>query len=256
MDATEATYYDAGLFAMGAYSKAVANSLYWISPKISGVTVGALYSFNGTTLSDDKKFSEENPVWSLAAKYEGDKFKGLVGAEGTHYGNKGDYGNRKDTLALRIGGQYNFGAFKLYGNYAYNLNATTFSIPGQEYTGSFGALANMGNGKGVNYHSFGLGTRVPVAGGDFVAQVQYLTGKSKNEALTNGFLPQVTGLTGLQGHKKIRKYTVAAGYTYPFSKRTHVYWMNSYSKGSGGLNEDVDPTSNRFLSAAGITHSF
>lgn len=256
MDATEATYYDAGLFATGNYSVATANTLYWISPKINGFTLGALYSFNGTTGNDDLKFSEENPVWNIALKYEGELAKGLITVQGQHFGDKGDYGNRKDNIIFRVGGQYNFCAFKLYANYSYNLNSTTFSVPGQDYTGSFGALANMGNGKGADYHSFGLGVRVPLWGGDFVAQAQYLTGKSKNDVLTNGFMPQVTGLTGLQGHKKLHKYTLAAGYTYPFSKRTHVYWMNSYSRGFEGLNEKVDPTSNRFYTAIGASHMF
>lgn len=257
MDATEATYMDAGLFAMGNYSVATANTLYWISPEIKGFQVGMLYSFNGVNQEDNLKFSQEDPVWNIALKYEGQKAKGLVTVEGTHYGSDGDNSKRKDTLLFRIGGQYDFGSFKLYGNYSYNLNATRFSVPGGDYMGAMGALANMGNGKGVDYHSFALGARIPVFGGDLVAQAQFLTGKSKNSFVSNGIDPgSKIGLAGLRGHEKVKKYTLALGYTYPLSKRTHLYWMNSYSDGFDGLDKEIDPTSNRLLIAAGITAMF
>ncbi len=67
---------------------------------------------------------------------------------------------------------------------------------------------------------------------------------------------QVSVSKGLGGYGKVSKYALTLGYMYPFSKRTNLYFMNTYTDGSRGLNETVDVTSNCFVTNLGIQHRF
>ena len=134
---------------------------------------------------------------------------------------------KKDGRAFSFGGNYDFGAAKLYAAYQYGKS--------QNFAGGVDTNKKHTQVKG---HNFGLGVAVPVGVGTVNFAGYYTTAKSENIS-----------------DNTVKTYNVAATYTYPFSKRTSVYAGIGYLQIKDKLTGISEKTKS-FDAAIGLAHSF
>ena len=90
----------------------------------------------------------------------------------------------------------------------------------------------------VEGYGLELGAKTPVAGGTAFAAISYRdTEDSKDSAI------------------EFKRFSVGAGYTYPFSKRTNVYGALGYAQEKGeGIADERTPS--RYVAGVGLVHKF
>ena len=244
------SYLEASTFATASF-KNLSNTIYWISPRMSGLQLGAMYSFNGESQKEVAgDFSKNNRFWNVAANYEQGPWSLVMTLDGETVSSES---RRSNPLQFRVGGSLDAGWAKFFLGYNYEKNSQRISVESAD--GNLGGLYAIGtgivpdaldNGKGIDKHAVNLGVQVPLGNGTFAAQYQYLTGKTDN--------PFVKSL--LVGESHIAKNVYTVGYFYPLSKRTHLYGVVTDSHGSKGLTREVDPSSHRVLGVCGMVHKF
>lgn len=222
------------------------NAITYKSPSFAGVNVYAQYSLEVDSVDGDK-------VWgngTTTKQNEGDWNNSLrYGALGVTYKAEGLYvaaivdtylygdvapANGDDGYTYTLGGSYDFGAAKLYAAAQYfdNVRATAFMDRVSKFAG---------NGTGDIYaEGFGvtIGADVPVAAGTVKVSAAYMDGEDS-----------------MNSKNEFNKWGVSAGYVYPFSKRTNLYTVLSYSQANFKTEtKDQDPSAVEF--ALGLKHSF
>lgn len=244
MTSSAGTYYDifqgtADLFD-GGWTSAIATSNFfydvtradnmvtYATPTMAGVKGYVQYSFkvdNDATGTEGKNSSKryagvgvtyENGPLSLVAVY--DSVLNLTA----------DPVAKKDGRAFSFGGNYDFGAAKLYAAYQYGKS--------QNFAGGVDTYKDRETQ--VKGHNFGLGVAVPVGVGTVNFAGYYTTAKSENNS-----------------DNTVKTYNVAATYTYPFSKRTSVYAGVGYLQIKDKLTGTSEKTKS-FDAAIGLAHSF
>lgn len=204
------------------------NMVTYATPTMAGVKGYVQYSFkvdNDATGTEGKNSSKryagvgvtyENGPLSLVAVY--DSVLNLTA----------DPVAKKDGRAFSFGGNYDFGAAKLYAAYQYGKS--------QNFAGGVDTYKDRETQ--VKGHNFGLGVAVPVCAGTFNFAGYYTTAKSENNS-----------------DNTVKTYNVAATYTYPFSKRTSVYAGVGYLQIKDKLTGTSEKTKS-FDAAIGLAHSF
>ena len=219
------------------------NMVTYATPTMAGVKGYAQYSFK---VDNDAKDAAGNPI-GTEGKNSSKRYAGvgltyengplsLVAVYDTVLNPAGDPVAKKDGRAFSFGGNYDFGAAKLYAAYQYGKN--------QNFAGGVGAALRDDKGAyGENAvqlkgHNFGLGVAVPVCAGTVNFAGYYTTAKSVEDS-----------------DKTVKTYNVAATYTYPFSKRTSVYAGVGYLQIKDKLSGTSEKTKS-FDAAIGLAHSF
>lgn len=204
------------------------NMVTYATPTMAGVKGYVQYSFkvdNDATGTEGKNSSKryagvgvtyENGPLSLVAVY--DSVLNLTA----------DPVAKKDGRAFSFGGNYDFGAAKLYAAYQYGKS--------QNFAGGVDTYKDRETQ--VKGHNFGLGVAVPVGVGTVNFAGYYTTAKSENNS-----------------DNTVKTYNVAATYTYPFSKRTSVYAGVGYLQIKDKLTGTSEKTKS-FDAAIGLAHSF
>jgi predicted porin len=201
-----------GVFAAG---KVLPNMITYQSPKFAGVQVHVQYgmSADGDDGAAENKARKTDRYAALAVTYNAGALNLYGAVDATNY--KHEKGEKNATASTyTLGGNYDFGALKLFGGVQYfdKVYGSSFKEGGlylahvddsdeediDIYLGRF-------KGWGVQ-----LSASVPLAGGTLLAGVGYMDGKKAK---------------GQEAFSKndISRIRATVGYSYPLSKRTNIY---------------------------------
>ena len=227
------------------------NSIAYATPKFGGFQVIAFYSMGGNEVENKGKENSEDVdrYYGLGATYVNGPLAVFGVVDQQNYVNFADAGATKytkndDSLAVTLGGSYDFGVAKVYATAQYfddlRVNKTV-SAPGLNLFGTNDAgKAYAGAIKGW---ALSTSANVPVWGGNFKAQLGYADAESADK--------------DAYGDREGKRYTGGVGYQYPLSKRTYLY---------AGANYMVDEIKNKDESTkaktkttqvfAGLQHNF
>lgn len=203
------------------------NMVTYATPTMAGVKGYVQYSFK---VDNDAKGTEgknsSKRYAGVGLTYENGPLS-LVAVYDSVLNPTADPDAKKDGRAFSFGGNYDFGAAKLYAAYQYGKS--------QNFAGGVDTNKKHTQVKG---HNFGLGVAVPVGVGTVNFAGYYTTAKSENIS-----------------DNTVKTYNVAATYTYPFSKRTSVYAGIGYLQIKDKLTGISEKTKS-FDAAIGLAHSF
>lgn len=204
------------------------NMVTYATPTMAGVKGYVQYSFkvdNDATGTEGKNSSKRYA--GVGVTYENGPLS-LVAVYDSVLNPTADPVAKKDGRAFSFGGNYDFGAAKLYAAYQYGKS--------QNFAGGVDTYKDRETQ--VKGHNFGLGVAVPVGVGTVNFAGYYTTAKSENNS-----------------DNTVKTYNVAATYTYPFSKRTSVYAGVGYLQIKDKLTRTSEKTKS-FDAAIGLAHSF
>lgn len=236
----------------------VDNAVSYVTPTWAGFTFYGMYSFlqNDSTKEYNpgarEGSGEVDRYGALAARYQAGALESVLVWDMTTYGNErttkptDKYGDNIDHgMTATFGGNYTFGN---------GLKVLAFGqwFKDQELGRRAGVMSGAlkahgivdGSGAGnygfVDGYGVSLGVNYPIGGGVAKAQVAYRDMENQNDVEFN-------------------RWTIAAAYDYPLSKRTAVYAMTGYTQESmeGTVNSkkvDADPSGYEFT--VGMVHRF
>ena len=212
--------FGSGLITASSWTR-VDNAVSYVTPTFAGFTGYAQYSFKNSTDGVEGKSSTDRYA-SLAMRYQGGAFEGIIVADTTMYGSYRDNSkNQDDGYTVTIGGNYTFdNGLKLlaFGQWFDNMElsykkgrAGVISSGLQNFDGlnDYGFVSGYGLSIGANY---------PLGGGVIKGQLGYRD-MDNNDDTDPGRVDA-----------DFSKWMVAVGYDYPLSKRTAVYVMGGYSQ--------------------------
>ena len=239
------------------------NTVTYVTPSFAGVKVYAQYSFNrnGQEVAGNERNNDRYA--GLGAKYELGAFStGLVVDTVLNAANTP--ANSKDSLGVTWGASYDFGVAKVYGMAQYGKNENKLG-------GYSTSLLNNDDGKGnsvkvlsdegLEGYALTLGVTAPVAGGTVFAQANYTDGQASSDAVAKITLGAASGNVNFDAD--VTRWGIAAGYSYPFSKRTYVYTYAAYNEGKADLTSKLGTNETSFTQkekngefGLGLVHSF
>ncbi len=237
--------FGSGLITASSWTR-VDNAVSYVTPTFAGFTGYAQYSFKNSTDGVEGKSSTDRYA-SLAMRYQGGAFEGIIVADTTMYGSYRDNSkNQDDGYTVTIGGNYTFdNGLKLlaFGQWFDNMElsykkgrAGVISSGLQNFDGlnDYGFVSGYGLSIGANY---------PLGGGVIKGQLGYRD-MDNNDDTDPGRVDA-----------DFSKWMVAVGYDYPLSKRTAVYVMGGYSQEKiETKTEDRTPSGCELV--AGMVHRF
>ena len=238
----------------------VDNAVSYVTPTWAGFTFYGMYSFQNSSKTTDGFYNdgaregsaEVDRYGALAARYQAGALESVLVWDMTTYGNErhnkalDKYGDNIDHgMTATFGGNYTFGN---------GLKVLAFGqwFKDQELGRRAGVMSGAlkahgivdGSGAGnygfVDGYGVSLGVNYPIGGGVAKAQVAYRDMENQNDVEFN-------------------RWTIAAAYDYPLSKRTAVYAMTGYTQESmeGTVDSkkvDADPSGYEFT--VGMVHRF
>ena len=235
----------------------VDNAVSYVTPTWAGFTFYGMYSFQNDSTKEYNPGAREGSgevdrYGALAARYQAGALESVLVWDMTTYGNErttkptDKYGDNIDHgMTTTFGGNYTF---------ANGLKVLAFGqwFKDQELGRRAGVMSGAlkahgivdGSGAGnygfVDGYGVSLGVNYPIGGGVAKAQVAYRDMENQNDIEFN-------------------RWTIAAAYDYPLSKRTAVYAMTGYTQESmegtvGSKKVDADPSGYEFT--VGMVHRF
>ncbi|MDY3116259.1 MAG: porin [Sutterella sp.] len=202
------------------------NMLTYATPNLAGLTAYAQYSLQ-TSGSEQANERANNRYWAVGATFDQGPL-GLVAVVDSN--RKAKHANEDgtkvhDSYTISLGGNYDFGSFKLYAGAQY----------GENINNEFGLTGLDVDVKGYTAH---LGAAIPLPCGELKASLWHTNGK-------------VAGEDG-----KVKVYGVGLVHGYPLSKRTTFYSGvgATYGKDTTEADNTVKTTSAQVL--FGLNHTF
>ena len=211
------------------------NTVTYVTPSFAGVKVYAQYSFNrnGQEVAGNERNNDRYA--GLGAKYELGAFStGLV--VDTVLNRNGTDANSEDSLGVTWGASYDFGVAKVYGMAQYGKNENKlggYSTSLLNDDDGAGNTTKVLSDEGLEGYALTLGVTAPVAGGTVFAQANYTDGQTSSDVVVK--LTSGSSTSSVNVDADITRWGVAAGYSYPFSKRTYVYTYAAYNEGKADL---------------------
>ena len=209
-------------FATASRWTRVNNAMSYVTPTVSGLTGYAMYSFqmDSTDKGVEGRGGSSDRYAALALRWQTSAFEGIVVADTTMYGTArtGAAANSDDGVTVTIGGNYKLeNGLKLLAYWQHfnhqELNAVIRGGVAKEGVLAFTNGAGYGfvDGWGASF-----GVHYPVAGGLVKGQIAYR---------------EMDNLAAVD----FKRWTAAAAYDYPLSKRTDVYAMAGWSQEKMGV---------------------
>lgn len=223
----------------------VDNAVSYVTPTWNGFTGYAQYSFKDSsrdTGGDEGRGGSADRYASLAVRYQGGAFEGIVVADTTMYGtyrNTAAEHDLDDGYTVTVGGNYTFdNGLKLLAFYQYftDMELNTAQRGGVGTEGINAITSDKGYGF-VDGWGASLGVNYPLFGGTIKGQVGYRDMDNDDD----------TDFT---------RWIVAAGYDYPLSKRTAVYLMTGYSQEKVEVKNGEDGKPSGYELTFGMVHRF
>lgn len=246
------TYGDAGLLFYGKGGR-VDNGIFYKSPTFAGFTVVLAGSLN-TKKDEAADWADNERFLGGSVDYKLGNWGVMVGAEQTVIKRAKEAENQDENpTTLFLGTSYDFGFMKLMAAYQRGWHLDRVGcLSSIKITPLEGGTQNaqIENWTG---NSFLLGAQIPCAGGLIRLSGILVDGENGRDIASN----KVGELGRDAGY-----WAVAAGYTYPLSKRTNVYGVVSHLEGRDGLDNDKysiyngDGDLDREQVMVGLVHKF
>ncbi len=238
--------FGSGLISASSWTR-VDNAISYVTPTFAGFTGYAQYSFknDARTGSVEGKSSSDRYA-SLAMRYQGGAFEGIIVADTTMYGSsRPDSQDLDNGYTVTIGGNYTFdNGLKLLAFGQWFDTMELLSSRGRAGVIADG-LSNFGFTDGYGFvsgYGLSIGANYPLGGGVIKGQIGYRDMDNADDPT-----PDVEA--------DFSKWMVAVGYDYPLSKRTAVYVMGGYSQEKiETKTEDRTPSGCELV--AGMVHRF
>ena len=238
------------------------NTVTYVTPTFAGFKAYAQYSFESKGRETAGNERQNQRYAGLGLKYDLGSFStGLVvDTVLNSYAST----NTEDSLGVTWGASYDFGVAKVYGMAQYGKNENKLG-------GYSTSLLNNDDGKGnsvkvlsdegLEGYALTLGVTAPVAGGTVFAQANYTDGQASSDAVAKITLGVASGNVNFDAD--VTRWGIAAGYSYPFSKRTYVYTYAAYNEGKADLTSKLGTNETSFTQkekngefGLGLVHSF
>lgn len=223
-------------YTMPGGFKAIDNAITYRSPVWSGVQLYAQYSLksNSSGAGTEGKASSERQ-WGLGATYTAGNLHLAAVVDSILYANTAD--DYDDSIAVSLGGHYNFGVAKVYASGMY-----FGGMKGSEFQGDQGKFNVLAAGATYKGASLLLAADLPAGPGTFKASMGYMSAK----------LDRVMGHRAeIEGDGDLDRYNVGVGYEFPLSKRTKLYAGAGWA---GESSDERDPSAYEVL--AGLMTRF
>ena len=210
------------------------NTVTYVTPNFAGVKVYAQYSFSTKGQETAGNERQNQRYAGLGVKYDLGSFStGLVvDTVLNNYANT----NSEDSLGVTWGASYDFGVAKVYGMAQSGKNENKlggYSTSLLNDDDGAGNTTKVLSDEGLEGYALTLGVTAPVAGGTVFAQANYTDGQTSSDVVVK--LTSGSSTSSVNVDADITRWGVAAGYSYPFSKRTYVYTYAAYNEGKADL---------------------
>lgn len=248
------------------------NMIAYETPDFAGFKVFAQYGMG----SKNENESSNDRYYAIGATYNNGPFAGYFAVDSINYQTAGlnnrfqNRDNVDDSLTVTLGGSYNFEVAKVYLGVQYfdevKLNSlggvTKDLIGGHDMNKAYNAdqvldsdkvdALTVGNFLKVKGYGISLTADAPVAGGKAMFGVGYVDAEAADS------MTDMVKDAGGSADLDLKRYIVSVGYDYPFSKRTDVYAVASYSQDQlelkGDYSGDWDPST--YSLYVGLRHKF
>ena len=231
----------------------VDNAISYVTPNWAGFNFYGMYSFqndstkayrDGTTHNEGS--AEVDRYAALAARYQQGALEMVAVYDTTMYGNDRTLETKYDDngQTFTFGGNYTFaGGLKVlaFGQWFKDQELNRAGVMSTALK-ALDIGTGSANGYGfVDGYGLSLGVNYPIGGGVAKAQVAYRDMENQDDT-------------------EFKRWTIAAAYDYPLSKRTAVYAMTGYTQESmetsshNATKVDADPSGYEFT--VGMVHRF
>lgn len=235
--------FGSGMISASSWTR-VDNAVSYVTPTFAGFTGYAQYSFKNDSKQENavEGKSSADRYASVAIRYQGGAFEGILVADSTMWGNVRNDATHDydDGYTVTLGGNYTFDnglkllAFGQWFDSMYlarsgvsSLGLNNFNNKGLK-NGAYGFVDGYGLSIGANY---------PLGGGVIKGQIGY-----RDMDNTEDY--------------DFTRWIAAVGYDYPLSKRTAVYVMGGYSQEKIEKKGVEDATPNGYELTMGMVHRF
>lgn len=246
MEPFETGYTDAGVQATQVNVwRLDSNTVYYVSPTFAGTKLGLQYSFTGTNDEERPEFSDNDSFFNAALRWDGANARAIAAFEWERAGQREEGFNdrRDDAFNVKLAGacQPAGGPATFYLGASFYKNYSRFS----DSTSDDDEKILFGkDGERLEGWSAFAGAKYTIGSADLLALIQYLDGENKNP-------------DELSGQDTDYSRTVASiGCHYHVSKRTMLYGIGSYAKGTGLFKDLDEAATDRVMVHAGLTHFF
>ena len=216
------------------------NTLAYETPTFGGLQGAIMYSFKGDTKASDTNVAnarensgDADRYLAAGLRYKAGKAAVVLTGDMTMYGNDAaNYGNVDNGYSFILGGNYDFGVAKAFAKVTYFDNQVNV-------LDSFDLISDsrdLKKAEALKGWGAELGTNVPAFGGNFLAAVGYRDAKDVDD-----------------GSYKFKRWNVAVGYSYAFSKRTNVYAAAGYAQEKAN---ELDRKASAAQAGFGLVHKF
>lgn len=207
------------------------NTLAYQTPVFSGLQAAAMYSFKADSKKD--KTSRENTSFAdryaaAGLRYKAGKAAVVLAGDYTMHSNQTYGDDLDDGYSVILGGNYDFGVAKVFAKATYFDNQVSA-------LDSFGLIEDS-KSAGVEGWGVELSTSIPAFGGAFLGTVGYRDAKDVDNS-----------------DAKFKRWNVAVGYSYAFSKRTNVYAAAGYAQEKAN---ELDRKASAAQVGFGLVHKF
>lgn len=237
------TYGDAGLLFYGKGGR-IDNAVFYQSPKFAGFTVLAAAS-SETTGQEADEWTDNTRFWGGSIDWKGGNVGLMIGAEQTVLADGDKTNGQENPTTLYLGAYYDFGVAKIMAGYQRGWNLDRIGCLRNVEIGSIDTDETM---KNFDANFYLLGATIPAGKGLVRLSAIYMDGKNSQEL-------------GPNLGKDASYWSLGAGYTYPFSKRTSIYGVVAHLHGEDAIDKDNNASNGdgdltRYQIAVGLVHKF
>ena len=239
-----------------AISSRYDNMLTYQTPEFAGLQATVQYSFKQDSVkadADDHDNAEGSSdvnryaSFALTGKYGAAQFVAAYEMQDRAKLHKPGEKDNDDQHTFYVGGNYDFGAAKVFAMAQYYMGARGTAGFDLDDAIDVAELTGKASYEGLDGYGLHLGTVAPIGGGFLTAALYYADAESDDINLGSG-----------SGTFDFTYYGLSAKYEYMLSKRTSVYVGGGYaeSKASiskGGYDDAKDKIGQAYL---GMTHRF
>lgn len=238
------TYGDAGLLFYGKGGR-IDNAVFYQSPKFAGFTVLAAASTQ-TSKQEEAEWIDNTRFWGGSIDWKGGNVGLMIGAEQTVAKASDKAKGEENPTTLYLGAYYDFGVAKIMAGYQRGWNLDRIGCL-QNVTIN-GIDASDATVKNFDANFYLLGATIPAGKGLVRLSAIYMDGENSQEL-------------GPNLGKDASYWSLGAGYTYPFSKRTSIYGVVAHLHGEDAIDKDNNASNGdgdltRYQIAVGLVHKF
>lgn len=237
------TYGDAGLLFYGKGGR-IDNAVFYQSPKFAGFTVLAAAS-SETSGQEADEWTDNTRFWGGSIDWKGGNVGLMIGAEQTVLADGDKTNGQENPTTLYLGAYYDFGVAKIMAGYQRGWNLDRI---GCLQNVEIGSIDTDETKKNFDANFYLLGATIPAGKGLVRLSAIYMDGENSQEL-------------GPNLGKDASYWSLGAGYTYPFSKRTSIYGVVAHLHGEDAIDKDNNASNGdgdltRYQIAVGLVHKF